>query len=246
MLKTSLRHGAGILVAAFALAGTAQAALITNGFTFAVASASSSTTAGSHFHSNTGGSFGNPAGKAEVGRYSSEEVRGLSEYSLIGQSAASSAFVTFNVFSAGGLFSGTNSTPFTGNIIVEAYAGNNLEDLTDYQATSLGTVGTFNVAAGVNNAGDIFSFDVTAFFNNVVTSSGTSLGIRLRESTANADYSSSKAWTFESFRLTSDNQCTGAGCNINPGGGGGTVPLPGSLALVALGLLGSAALRRRF
>lgn len=86
------------------LSGSASAALITNGFTFAVASAGSNTFAGTHFHNNTGGAFGNPAGKAEVGRFISEEVRGLSEYNLTGLGTSGTAFVTFNVFKLGGLF----------------------------------------------------------------------------------------------------------------------------------------------
>ncbi|WP_394386887.1 PEP-CTERM sorting domain-containing protein [Pelomonas baiyunensis] len=229
----------GLLVSALALtAATAQAALITNGFTFAVASGSN-TAVGSHFHSSTGGVFGNPAGKAEVGRFSVEEVRGLSEYNLAGQSLASSAFVTFDIYKAGGLFNGTNNTPFTGTVIVEAYAGNNLEDITDYQAPSLGQVGTFNIDPANFGVGDIFSFDVTSFFNSLVTSGGTSLGIRLRESTAGPDYGLSRAWTFQDFRLTSDNQCTGRAC------GGGTVPEPGALALAALALGVMGAVRRR-
>jgi hypothetical protein len=70
------------------LGGGATAATITNGFTFSVADGFTGLSGqGTHFHSSTGGDFGNPAGKAEVGGFfGSEEVRGLSEYNLSGLS----------------------------------------------------------------------------------------------------------------------------------------------------------------
>lgn len=213
---------------AFAFAGAAQAATITDGFTFAVASGGGDTSFGTHFHSNTGGSFGNPAGKAEVGRYSSEGVRGLSEYNLAGLSAASSAFVTFNVFKAGGLFTGTNDFPFTGTIKVDGYAGNNLEDISDYEAPSIGAVGTFSTSGLA--VGGILSFDITALFNAALTNGDISLGMRLMADPLN----DSGAWTFENFRLTTDNQTS-------------VVPVPAGLPLMLTGLvvLGYRSFRRR-
>jgi hypothetical protein len=220
---------AGTCVAlAFAFAGAAQAATITNGFTFAVASDGGDTSVGTHFHSNTGGAFGNPAGKAEVGRYSSEGVRGLSEYNLTGLSAASSAFVTFNVFKAGGLFAGVNDFPFTGTINVDGYAGNNTEDIADYQAASIGAVGSFGTGALV--VGGILSFDITALFNAALANGDTSLGIRLIADPLNDN----GAWTFDTFRLTTDNQTS-------------VVPVPAGLPLMLTGLvlLGYRSFRRR-
>ncbi|MEW5687572.1 MAG: PEPxxWA-CTERM sorting domain-containing protein [Pseudomonadota bacterium] len=211
--------------AAMLLAGSAQADIITPGFTFAVAD-------GDHFHSNTGGAFGNPAGKAEVGRYSSEVVKGLSEYSLAGLTNQTSAFVTFGVFKEGGLFAGTNDTPFTGNIRVVAYQGNNTEDLSDFSAASVGDVGSFFVSAALVDVGDIFSFDITAIYNNAIDLGWTSLGIRLEQDPVQ---SASQAWTFDNFRLTTDNQTTGG------------IPEPGTWALMigGFGIAGTALRRRR-
>jgi hypothetical protein len=203
---------------------SAHADLITNGFTFAVASGSD-TSVGSHYHSNTGGAFGNPAGKAEVGRYYSEEVRGLSEYNIAGLSSASSAFVTFNVFKAGGLFTGANDFPFNGTIKVDAYAGNNLEDISDYQAASLGSVGAFSTTGLL--VGNVLSFDITSIYNGAITGGSTSLGMRLAAYPLPGD----GAWTFDNFRLTTDNLSS--------------VPEPATLMLLALGLIGLAGARRR-
>lgn len=231
-IKMSTSKWAMVLAAA-GFFGSASAAPITNGFTFSVAS-SCDTSVGSHYHSNTGGSFGNPAGKAEVGRYSCEEVRGLSEYDLTGLGTATSAFVTFNVFKAGGLFNGTNNFPFTGNIAVQGYAGNNLENIFDYQAASLGNVGAFSTAALL--VGDVLSFDITSIFNAAITSSQASLGMRLLVDPLN----DRGAWTFDSFRLTTTSDCT-----IQGGCGGNNVPEPGSLALLGAALAGLAAARRK-
>lgn len=223
-----MRRFAAIGVAIVMASGTVHAQTITNGFTFTVASAGGSCGTGTHYHSNTGGAYGNPAGKAEVGNYSSECVRGLSEYNLSGLSAASSAYVTFNVYKLGGLFTGVNDYPFSGMINVLAYDGNNTEDIADYQAASLGTVGSFStIGLGL---GDVLSFDITSFFNAAVNASKSSLGIRLQrasESSTNAG-----AETFDSFRLTSDNQST-------------VTPEPGTYLLMAAGLTGLALLRRR-
>ena len=216
------------LFAALTVTMPAGAAVITDGFTFAVASGSD-TSVGTHFHSSTGGEFGNPAGKAEVGRFSSEEVRGLSEYDLTGLASAASAFVTFEVFSAGGLFSGVNDFPFDGTIQIEAYAGNNLEDIPDYQAASLGIVGTFSTVGLI--VGNTLSFDITSIFNDAITNSLTSLGIRLRANPLN----DAGAWVFDTFRLTTDDLTT-------------RVPEPSVLLLFVAGLAGlgmSSARRRR-
>lgn len=212
--------GGFALAVGLLVSGQAGAASITEGFTFAVANSGATATTGDHFHSNTGGSFGNPAGKAEVGRFYDEEVRGLSEYDLSGLSSSTTAFVTFNVFNAGGLFAGVNDFPFDGAITVEAYQGNNTEDLSDFQAATTATIGSF-MTAGLT-VGDVISFDIASVFNDAVGNGLTSLGIRLRVDPLNA----SGAWTFDQFRLTTDDQST----NPSP------VPLPAALPLLASGM----------
>lgn len=216
--------GAACLLLAFTHGATA--ATITEGFTFTVASDGSDQSVGDHFHSNTGGSFGNPAGKAEVGSFSTEETRGLSEYNLTGLSSATSAFVTFRVFSLDGLFAGTNDFQYIGDIAVDAYAGNNLEDISDYEAASTGAVGIFNTAALL--AGDTLSSDITAIFNAAIGNGDASLGIRL----AIADNPNGGAVTFDSFRLTTDNQTS-------------VVPVPAALPLLLAGLAVMGLITRR-
>lgn len=71
--------GLGLMFGILGITLPSQAATITDGFTFSVAAFDST---GSHYHSSTGGDFGNPVGKSEVGNFFSEEVRGLSEYDL--------------------------------------------------------------------------------------------------------------------------------------------------------------------
>jgi hypothetical protein len=212
---------AAALVLACVGGGTAGAQTITLGFTYAVASDVACTANGTHYHSNTGGVFGNPAGKAEVGNFFSECVRGLSEYDLTGLAASPSAFVTFNVFNDGGLFSGINDFPFAGTIDVFAYAGNNLEDVSDYEAVPIGVVGSFGTAGLV--VGNVVSLDITTIYNAAIAGALPSLGIRLQR--AGEAAANTGAWTFDSFRLTVDDQSTG-----------GVVPEPSTYALLATGL----------
>jgi len=209
------------------VAAVASADIITPGFTFAVASAGGDHTVGTHYHSNTGGAFGNPAGKAEIGSYATEEVRGLSEYDLTGLTAGP-AFVTFNVFNAGGLFAGVNDFPFTGTIDIFAYQGNNLEDISDYQAASAGFVGSFGTQGLI--VGNVLSFDISTIFGMATSDGWTSLGIRLQDATDPVAFGG--AWTFDTFRLTSTNDTTPS-------------PEPATLLLLGPGLLGVARLRRR-
>jgi len=205
-----------------AIASMATAAVITPGFTFSVADAfTGAAGVGTHFHSNTGGSFGNPAGLAEVGRLGDEEVRGLSEYNLTGLAVAPTAFVTFQVNQLGGLFGQANGT-FT--IAINAYTGNNTENLSDFQAASTGAVGSFSTSGLV--VGNTLSFDITGIYNTAIGLGNTSLGIRLAQSPLLAP---NQAIVFNNFRLTTDDQS-----NNRVPESGGTLPLLLScLAVVA-------------
>jgi hypothetical protein len=205
---------------ALTLPAAARAQIITPGFTFAVATDNGACGTGTHFHSNTGGAFGNPAGKAEVGNFSSECVRGLSEYDLTGLAASPTAFVTFDVFRAGGLFDGDNDFPFAGSINVVAYQGDNVEDESDYQAASAATVGSFSTSGLA--VGNTLSFDIASIFNSALASGWTSLGIRLQRDGESS--TASGAWTFDTFRLTSDDQSTSV------------TPEPSTYLLLASGL----------
>lgn len=216
---------AAAVVTGATLPGAASAALITQGFTFAVADAfTGASGVGTHFHSNTGGSFGNPAGLAEVGRLVTEEVRGLSEYSLTGLSAATSAFVTFDVQSLTGLF---GQGAFQGTIRVSSYLGNNTEDLSDFQAAATSVVSVFD-STGLA-VGDVLSFDVTSLFNTAIGNGNSSLGIRLQLDPLTTP---NTAMVFHDFRLTTDDQST-------------RIPEPISAALVGVALLGMGVVRRR-
>ena len=179
-LRTIVAVATSLLLLGFS--PISSAVLITNGFTFSVADGFfGSPFEGTHFHSSTGGEFGNPAGKAEVGGFfGNEEVRGLSEYNLTGLTAGGPAFVTFNVFNTDGLF-GQGGGAF--DIDVFAYQGNNSEDWSDWQAPTTAFIGTFNT--GGLNIGNIVSFNVATALDVAISNGDTSFGIRLQQTVRN-------------------------------------------------------------
>ena len=177
---------------------------------------------GSHFHSSnlTELPSGNPPivlpGVAEVGGFfGDEEIRGVSEFAL--QGSASTATVFFDVldmFALGlspvpsgidGLF---GQRSYVGVIDMFGYAGNGMEEVSDYQIAPIsGTpVLMIDVGPGLIVGGETLSVDVTDIYNNLVSqlasdpaNAATALGVRLQMAPP-ADPNSG-AITFGNFRL---------------------------------------------
>jgi hypothetical protein len=223
MLEVAKIVAAAIIVSV-GVAGAASAATV-SGLTFSVGSDCSPSTGGDHFHSNSDGIWDNPSGKAEVGNFvgtCAEKVRGLSEFDLAGLSTTTEASVAFDVSQLEGLFP-ENSDPYIGWIRIVAYDGNNLEDLSDFQAPPTGSVGRFST--GGLSVGDTLTFDITEIFNDAIVAGDSSLGIRLSMGRSFGG----DAVTFDNFQLVT------------------SAPLPAGLPflLTALGCLGIVARRRK-
>jgi hypothetical protein len=202
-----------------ATTSVASAATVTDGLTFSVASSNEDTDNGAFIYD----SFSYLGGTAEVGLSGGQGrlVRGLSEYNLAGL-IAGSAFASFDVYRLGGDTDDTNGFPFTGTLDIVSYSGNNAENISDYQASSLGTISVLETENLM--VGDTLSFDISSIYNNALLSNLSSLGIRLQVTNPNDVPLKGEGLGFNNFRLTSDGQAT-------------AVPTPALLpGLIGLGL----------
>ncbi|HEV7299861.1 MAG TPA: DNRLRE domain-containing protein [Tepidisphaeraceae bacterium] len=167
------------------------------GYTFSIADGYDNegnfTNVGNHFHAGATIPFGNPPGSAEVGGFEySESVRGLTEFAIDG--LAGEASIDFRVGIMGGLF--WQGPLLNHTIQVDAYAGNGAEDITDYEAPSLGVVGTFGTSDLALH--DVLSFDLTNILATAVASELDWLGVRLLVLPTVRDH---VALTFDQFHL---------------------------------------------
>lgn len=208
-----------LVVCLLVMSSLARATILAEGMTFSVAGDANGGAIGDHFHSGEPGTYdyegiGVPPYKAEVGWYDVEPVRGLSEFDLSEASAAPRVHLVFDVFNDGGLFDNNNDS-FVGTILVEAYAANRAQDLSDFAIPAFRTVGSFGTGL---NLGNSMAFNITGLFNEAIGRGWESLGIRLRTGLNTSAYS--QAWTFDQFRLVA------------------AVPAPGVLGLIGIGFAG--------
>jgi PEP-CTERM motif len=238
---TSPALNALIALAACATSGTASAVTVIDGLTFSAASFDpllrppGFPLAGTHLHSSGGGAaLGYPAGKAEVGVFIGEQVRGLSEFDLsrsglpdggVVTTPAGSAVLSFRVFNDGGLQPG-NDRPFTGAITVEAYGANNSEDVSDWEIPTLGPLYGFGFSTASLAVGQVLTFDVTNSVNAFLSDGGPTAKIGFKLTT---NHLTEAAWTFDNFALSI----------------AAPVPEPQTYALLLAGLVSVALAARR-
>ncbi len=177
---SGISRGALALCLLMPFMGTAAAQTTLNGLTHGVADAD-------HNHGSVG--------TAEVGGFEgSEIVRGMSEFDISALTGSvASATLRFNVSALAGC---CGQGPFSGTVEVVAYVGNNTLELSDFNAPSTATLGTFSTAGAT--VGQEISLDVTAALNAAIASSNVSFGVRLARS---PESSANEALSFNNFQL---------------------------------------------
>jgi hypothetical protein len=217
-----------LLLSLLSVCSQINAAIITDGLTFSVASDMGlDLTVGNHFHSHASGNYGTHVDVAEVGTFLLEEVRGMSEFDLSGMSEASSAYIEFQAYGYG-LYE-ENNRPFDGIVSIDTYEGNNQEDISDYQRALVDHVASFSTVGLVPGMTTIRSY-VTRIFNDALINGWSSLGIRLSSVDGMNDYGG--AWVFNDFKLVSNDAST-------------AVPEPSTILLISMGLIGFSGLISR-
>ncbi|HUG94400.1 MAG TPA: PEP-CTERM sorting domain-containing protein [Planctomycetaceae bacterium] len=200
--------------------------LIASAVEFSVRNAENGDPSGVAVTNTTNVEVGNLAGG------SSPDVRGLVEFGLQapGLLPVAEAYLTFTVLQSA-LQSSPGPSGVAFDILVEAYAANGAIDVSDFQAASLGMVGTFSTSGLGTGAG--LGFDVTGFYNDALAG-GFDLGFRLRQQDELND-ARHLGYTFDGFRL----ELTDAETSV--------VPEPSTFALLTIGAMGvgGAGWRRR-
>jgi len=95
--------------------------------------------------------------------------------------------------------------PPIGNLSIDIYSylGNNIEDISDYHADATGFIGSFNTSG--LSISDILSFDINSLLDIAIGNGNSSIGVRLQPTSF---VTGMPTWTFDNFRLTTDNLST--------------------------------------
>lgn len=210
----------GVLLVA--LSQSAYSAMI-SGLTYSTANGftdDSGHPVGSHFHSTNfdvpegSPGFGFPGIAETGGFFGEEEVRGVSEFDLAGQTAVDRAILRFDVLDLSaiedlGESPGTHGGLFGqdlngGNIDVFAFSGNNVENIGDYEiALASDEIPLLTFDASQLSAGDTLEADITGLFNQLVTDSAAAFGVRVQMSFEDSSPDAG-AITFTNFRIETE------------------------------------------